>query len=433
MVTEVPPTRYHNYDEVTKMLNDLNTRWSNITKVYKLSETSWGGRELWMIQISTDVNQERSQLKPMFKYVANMHGNEAVGRELLLSLPEFLLERYYSGHNSKIEALINSTDIHLLITMNPDGFEQATIGDCSGFDDESGRKNQRNKDLNRNFPTKDDVGKIQHELLNGREPETRSVIKWILENPFVLSINFHDGAVVSNYPFDDSQATSGVISPTPDNDLFKHLATIYASNHEDMFQGVGLCGQDTFANGITNGAEWYVVKGGMQDFNYLFTNCFEITVELSCCKYPENSSLKTEWRKNVGSLIKFIESVHIGVKGIVSQSDGYPAKNANIVVEGNKKLVKTTERGEYWRLLLPGIYNMYAETQDGKLRSNSTKVTITSNHVIRIDFTLSNRVNTTTTSSTTPTTTTTNSSCTPFQSFLKILNLFSAIVFTLFN
>ena len=59
-----------------------------------------------------------------------MHGNEVVGRELLLSLPEFLLQRYYSGNNPEIERLINSTDIHLLITMNPDGFEKATIGDC---------------------------------------------------------------------------------------------------------------------------------------------------------------------------------------------------------------------------------------------------------------------------------------------------------------
>ena len=429
MVTEVPPTRYHNYDEMTQMLNNLNTRWPNVTKVYNLSETSWGGRELWVIQISTDVNQERSELKPMFKYVANMHGNEAVGRELLLALPEFLLERYYSGHNSEIEALINSTDIHLLITMNPDGFERATIGDCSSSDDESGRKNQRNIDLNRNFPTKNDVGKTPQELLKGREPETRSVMHWILENPFVLSINFHDGAVVSNYPFDESQTASGIISPTPDNDLFKHLATIYASNHEDMFQGVGLCNEDNFANGITNGAEWYVVKGGMQDFNYLFTNCFELTVELSCCKYPENSSLQTEWRKNVKSLVTFIESVHIGVKGIVSQADGNPAKNANIVVKGNQKLVKTTERGEYWRLLLPGIYNMYAETLDGKLRSNSTKVIIQSNHVIRIDFLLSIDVpsdNSTKIPSDIP-------SCSPFQSVLNLLNLLSAIVFTIFN
>ena len=429
-ILEVPPTKYHNYDDMTALLNNITLRWPDVTKLYKLSQPTWGGRELWAIQISADVNRQRSSLKPMFKYVANMHGNEVVGRELLLSLPEFLLQRYYSGHNPEIERLINSTDIHLLITMNPDGFEQATLGDCTRYDDTSGRKNGRNVDLNRNFPTKDDLTEAEGRLFYGREPETRSVMRWILDNPFVLSINFHGGAVVSNYPFDDSDAPTGVISRTPDHDLFKHLATIYASNHEDMFQGSGLCKQQTFPNGITNGAEWYVVKGGMQDFNYLFTNCFEITVELSCCKYPQESDLPNEWSKNVKSLIKFIQSIHIGVKGIVSDVDGSPIGNANVIVDGNTKMIKTTERGEYWRLLLPGVYNIYAEAQNGKKRSAQFKVNVTRNEVVRLDLKLSNiyseNVNESENWSE-------NSGCNPFKSLLKILNLFSAIVFTLFN
>ena len=36
-----------------------------------------------------------------------------------------------------------------------------------------------------------------------REPETQAIIKYVLENPFVLGINFHDGSVVASYPFDD--------------------------------------------------------------------------------------------------------------------------------------------------------------------------------------------------------------------------------------
>ena len=29
-------------------------------------------------------------------------------------------------------------------------------------------------------------------------------MNWILDNPFVLSVSFHDGRVVVNYPWDDS-------------------------------------------------------------------------------------------------------------------------------------------------------------------------------------------------------------------------------------
>ena len=47
----------------------------------------------------------------------------------------------------------------------------------------------------------------------------------------------------------------------------------------------------------------------MEDYNYLHSNCMEITIELSCCKYPKAEQLKTEWENNKESLLAYMEEV----------------------------------------------------------------------------------------------------------------------------
>jgi len=323
--------------------------------------TSHLGTSILGVTLSRNVTY-RDTLKPMVRYVGNMHGNEPVGRELLHHFIQVLIQGY--SVDNRIKNLLDETSVTLIPTMNPDGFDRGTEGKCSGGDYKTGRYNEGNIDLNRNFPTWREVGKSYQELREGREPETQAMMDLIVTEPWVLSANFHGGAVVASYPYDDFRRPDQTgISRTRDHDFFKHLASVYASNHLSMLDQTQ-CTKWYFEDGITNGAEWYSLVGGMQDFNYLFTNDMEITLEVSCCKFPNKYYLNKMWAENRESLLVYLEQVHRGLKGVVVNSiSGEPLAGVEVEVENlntreSLQPVRSSTRGEYWKLLLPGSYRI---------------------------------------------------------------------------
>ena len=56
----------------------------------------------------------------------------------------------------------------------------------------------------------------------------------------------------------------------------------------------------------------------MNDFSYMHTNCFEVTVELSCDKFPHASELPVEWENNKESLLVYMEQVSLQRKSYKS-------------------------------------------------------------------------------------------------------------------
>lgn len=64
------------------------------------------GRDLWVMVVSSSP-YEHMIGKPDVKYVANMHGNEAVGRELMLHLIQVVYWFDVSFFYSSIICLIN--------------------------------------------------------------------------------------------------------------------------------------------------------------------------------------------------------------------------------------------------------------------------------------------------------------------------------------
>ena len=381
---------YPKYEETTRFLKSLHKQYSSITRLNSLGK-SVQGRELWYMQI-TDNPDVIEPLEPMFKYVGNMHGNEVISRQILLYLIQYLCQQY--GKDPRVTKLVNSTNIYILPSMNPDGFEAAKEGDCdgpSGRNQYAGRRNANKVDLNRNFP--DQFNNWDSYNMSAAQPETKALMKWIYKYPFVLSANLHGGSVVASYPYDsvDDGTMTGKYSKSPDDAMFRHLALSYASNHPVMKTGSPNCPIDPdegFENGITNGAFWYNVPGGMQDFNYLISNCFEITIELSCCKYPRASNLLQHWRHNKESLLKYLEQVHLGIKGTVMNDDNQPIPKATIKVHGINHDVHSISNGNFWRLLLPGEYTITASALDQGYQEVSKTVKVTSESPIIVDFIL---------------------------------------------
>ncbi|XP_019899186.2 carboxypeptidase Z isoform X2 [Esox lucius] len=395
---------YHSNAQMYSVLKRTAAKCSHISRTYSIGR-SVEGKDLLAIEF-TDTPGVHELLEPEVKLVGNMHGNEVLGRQLLLYLAQYLCSEYLLG-NRRIQTLVNTTRIHILASMNPDGYDLAAAEghELNGWT--VGRTNGQNLDLNRNFP---DLTSILYRNRRIRQfrtdhipipdsywfgkvaPETYAVMKWIRSVPFVQSASLHGGELVISYPFDFSRHIheERMFSPTPDEQVFKQLARTYADAHASMADNnTERCGASFIrSGGIINGAQWYSFPGGMSDFNYLHTNCLEITVELGCDKFPAEVELYPEWLRNKEALLSFMESVHRGIKGVVKDEEGYGIKGASISVRGIRKDVTTAEDGDYWRLLNSGTYIVTASAKGYSKVSKRIRLPAHMDKAGRVDFLL---------------------------------------------
>lgn len=96
----------------------------------------------------------------------------------------------------------------------------------------------------------------------------------------------------------------------------------------------------------------------MQDWSYIHGGALELTLEVGCYKYPKAEELSKYWIDNREALIKYIEQSHIGIKGFVKSTIGNPIQHAAISINNIQHVTYTSKDGDYFRLLLPGKYNI---------------------------------------------------------------------------
>ena len=250
-----------------------------------------------------------------FGFMANMHGDEPSGRAIAMEVARMVCAKA-KAREAKASRLTREATLYVIPTVNPDGFAAKTRGNANGVD------------LNRNFPyttfepPKDAAVGVKE--LGGKdgenaktEAETATIMKFSEEVRMVGVLNYHEGALVANYPWDGNERGGKTYSAAPDDATFKYLASTYASAHPTMSKS------SEFKGGITNGAAWYPLWGGMQDWHYVNTGTMDLTIEVDDAKWPTDEKIGRIVDEHAKASIEFVSRALFGsVRGYVRDEKG---------------------------------------------------------------------------------------------------------------
>lgn len=246
--------RFPSFDAYSQQIKSLHERYSEISQILSIGK-SVRNRDLTVMRISDNVNAPSVE-KPSVKIVGNIHGDDGVSREILLQFIDYLLSYY--GRDNEISQLINTTDIYVLPSLNPDGREAAIEGSCTGTD---GRGNANEIDLNHEFTEYENITEVAEETL--------AMMNWIKDNSFVLSAGIHAGCLGISYPFDSKLL--GDHGQTGDEDIFVDLAR-NIGNSQQQIKDHDTCSNRTAS--VFRGSEWKPFHGMVR----LWCICLETIV-----------------------------------------------------------------------------------------------------------------------------------------------------------
>lgn len=296
-------SNFHNYDEITKAILDLQNKNSDIVHVYSIGK-SVEGRELINIMITNDPANELN--KPAIIFLGTHHAREHLSTEMPLMLAQYLAQEYRKG-NKDIRRLVETRVIHIIPMVNPDGVEW----DISDGRYKMWRKNRtRNQngtfgvDLNRNYAYgwggPGSSGNPSSDTYRGTspfsEPETLAVKNFIeSRNNITTLLSYHTFSKLILYPYGHTY------DPIPD--------TNDRRVHEVMAQTMAQW------NGYTpqKSSELYLASGDTTDWSYGTRKIISFTFELDPGSmfeggfYPGQSYIPIVFQKNINPALYLIE------------------------------------------------------------------------------------------------------------------------------
>jgi carboxypeptidase D len=304
---------YHNDAALREELTNLASKFPHLANLSSIGN-SVKGRPLWLMRVANFEGGAAN--KPKMLYIANMHGDEVVGRELMIYFIRKLLNGY--GQDERVTNLLDHAEVFVIPSMNPDGFEMRRRASAAGLD------------LNRNFP---DFTSDPNDTPSGRGTETKLIMALHDEHHFIAAINFHGGEVCFNLPWDTKSNHKDKFG---DDALLSTLGRQYTKSNPTMYANDG----GVFNHGMNYGFEWYEVDGGMQDWAIYYRQSMHATVELSYAKWPAATQLPKSWQENEESLFRFVESSLHGIHLEVVDADDQPVANVSVNISSAQRAVK---------------------------------------------------------------------------------------------
>jgi len=350
---------YPSYSQYSAFMHRLAQDHPEMSRLERIGFSSNRVRPHEILALKITDLPEDEEAEPEVFLTSTMHGDELGGWILLMRLCWELLEN--PGASSQIDELTENVEIWINPLANPDGtyfggddevassvrFLTTSTGELSGIDP------------NRNFPDFEDGPFPDGQ---GWAQETRDMMAFASAHSFVLSANLHSGAEVINYPWDTT------CDDHPDRDWFFSISRHWAQTAresgppgvmDDCFQP--LCHAGSCVPGVTDGADWYSISGGRQDYMTFFRHGRELTAEICHTKKLPVSRLEEVWITHHQALFDFIGTSLEGIHGEVVGPDG-EALYATIEVIGHDQPLSTVftdpDRGDFHRLLLPGRYDL---------------------------------------------------------------------------
>jgi carboxypeptidase T len=311
-------SRYHNNSEMVDDIKAVERSHPGIVDVFPIGK-SYQGRTIWAAKISDNVHTDENE--PEILFDALHHAREHLTLEQALYLLHYLANNY--GSNSTVKRLVDTREIFIIFSVNPDGAEYDLT--CTGSSHPpycAWRKNRQpnggsryvGTDLNRNYGYRwgccgGSSGSTRSITYRGRAPwsapETRVVRDFV--NSRVIDgrqqikahITFHTNGEFILWPYGYTRTDVPYDMTSIDHSTFVKLGRGMASR-----------------NGYTaiQSSSWYITDGDQIDWMYGAQRIFSFTWELYpreqatvwADHYPPDEKIAAQTARNKDALLYII-------------------------------------------------------------------------------------------------------------------------------